>query len=179
MVVLGGGAVSYERGIPVNSEAQTRYTGSDGGPCAGCIAGALSPLNPQTSNLNPHPSTLNPQPSTLNPQLSTLNPVKQLMKRECTLKPSVLDPQPHNPRQARTRQSTDRPRAACAGPGPTLPRPPPPPPPRDTRNPELPCSEATVATSSATRNPEPETLNPKPESAGTYSAAPGGISSTT
>ena len=86
MVVLGGDAVSYERGNParINFKSQilTILTPHPqvvlGEQHVTVVLGLLSdvseapPLTP-LNTLHPAPCTLHPQPHTLNPQYSTLN----------------------------------------------------------------------------------------------------------
>ena len=70
MVVLGGGAVSYERGIPVKpkpecAEAKCEFEQERLMACT--TKQAPSTRNPKPETRNPKPETLHPAPYTLNP----------------------------------------------------------------------------------------------------------------
>ena len=59
MVVLGGGAVSYERGTPAGVAARKAHLSEEV---------LVRTLHPNPQNLNPKPLILNSRPETVNPK---------------------------------------------------------------------------------------------------------------
>ena len=81
MVVLGWGAISYERGAPVHPQA------------AGEARTALDAVREKSKAVSiphPHPETRNPKPETRDPKPETRNPKPETRNP----KPVIQNPEP-------------------------------------------------------------------------------------